>query len=78
MNAINSYIIDIIEALRTFLFWGGAAALLGCRRILRVLPSNSKAPCIAWCNCDAYWDTASFANHYLCVAFLIHKRIEEK
>lgn len=28
MNAINSYIIDIIEAFRTFLFWGGAIALL--------------------------------------------------
>lgn len=28
MNAINSYIIDIIEALRMFLFWGGAVALL--------------------------------------------------
>lgn len=28
MNAINSYIIDIIEALRIFLFWGGAVALL--------------------------------------------------
>lgn len=28
MNAINSYIIDIIEALRMFLFWGGAIALL--------------------------------------------------
>lgn len=28
MNAINSYIIDIIEGLRTFLFWGGAIALL--------------------------------------------------
>lgn len=28
MNAINSYMIDIIEGLRTFLFWGGAIALL--------------------------------------------------
>lgn len=28
MNAINSYIIDIIEAFRAFLFWGGAIALL--------------------------------------------------
>lgn len=28
MSAINSYIIDIIEALRMFLFWGGAVALL--------------------------------------------------
>lgn len=28
MNVINSYIIDIIEAFRTFLFWGGAIALL--------------------------------------------------
>lgn len=135
MNAINSYIIDIIEGLRMFLFWGGAIALLvgafsfviamwdcesgikediatgrqirqmiipelrrqeisrtDLESLLKEIPegesaveefyefcsANSKAPCIAWCNCDTYWNTASFTNHYLCVAFLIQKRIEEK